>query len=449
MTYDRPVYNIDIDENFNLGVNCIGLVDEPAIEIDFIKLQAEEVIKLAQVADKQLLVGPLLIPDKKIFRVAKDGTEYYITFSADTIRKIVDRYFKQGNQVNFNIGHNEDMPITATVNESWIIEDTKMDKSALYGFELPVGTWMLSTHIEDTEDWNTYVKSGVTKGYSIEGNFAMDLVEALNKVSMVEPRADESKDEYVGRCIAYHVSGEGMDSSQAAAICYTKWDEAKMSEQQLESYSDYPEAAKEAAARGIKYNEENGNKCATQTGKVRAQQIANGEPLSYETLKRTYSFLSRAKTYYNPDDKEACGTISYLLWGGEPMFNWVESKLNQIQELRNRKISWDFDGVLSTRAGKEMVRRQIRNGEIVYIISARNGARSMYSVADELGIPRERIYATGNNTAKIQKIKELQIVNHYDNNPAVVRQLPRVGVKFSITPEEALQLITEILKKND
>lgn len=98
-----------------------------------------------------------------------------------------------------------------------------------------------------------------------------------------------------------------------------------------ESYTDYPEAAKEAAARGIKYNEENGNKCATQTGKVRAQQIANGEPLSYETLKRTYSFLSRAKTYYNPDDKKACGTISYLLWGGEPMLNWVERKLKQIE----------------------------------------------------------------------------------------------------------------------
>lgn len=350
MTYDRPIYEINIDENFTLGVNCVGLVDAPAIEIDFIKLQAEEVIKLAQVADKQLLVGPLLIPDKKIFRIAKDGTEYYITFSANTIRKIVDRYFKQGNQVNFNLGHHEELPITATVNESWIIEDTKMDKSALYGFELPAGTWMLSTHIEDTNDWNTYIKSGIVKGYSIEGNFQLDLVEAMSKVSLVEPRPDESKDEYVGRCIAYHVSAEGMDASQAAAICYTKWDEAK---------------------------------------------------------------------------------------------------LNQIQELRNRKISWDFDGTLTTRAGKEMAKRQIRNGEILYIISARDTESAMYSIADELGIPHERVYATGNNTAKVQKIKELQIVNHYDNNIAVVRQLGRVGVKFSITPEQALQLISEILEKND
>jgi hypothetical protein len=55
----------------------------------------------------------------------------------------------------------------------------------------------------------------------------------------------------------------------------------------------------------------------------------NGENLSRETIKRTYSYLSRAAEYYNPEDTEACGTISYLLWGGEPMLRWAESKMNQ------------------------------------------------------------------------------------------------------------------------
>jgi hypothetical protein len=55
----------------------------------------------------------------------------------------------------------------------------------------------------------------------------------------------------------------------------------------------------------------------------------NGENLSRETIKRTYSYLSRAAEDYNPDDTEACGTISYLLWGGEPMLRWAESKMNQ------------------------------------------------------------------------------------------------------------------------
>ncbi len=95
-----------------------------------------------------------------------------------------------------------------------------------------------------------------------------------------------------------------------------------------ESYNDYPQSAKDNAARGIRLNDELGNKCATQVGKVRAQQIMGGENLSKETIKRTYSYLSRASAYYNPEDTEACGTISYLLWGGEPMLRWCESKMN-------------------------------------------------------------------------------------------------------------------------
>jgi hypothetical protein len=105
----------------------------------------------------------------------------------------------------------------------------------------------------------------------------------------------------------------------------------------FESYTDYPQSVSDAAERGIRLNEEVGNKCATQTGKIRAQQLANREPISEETIVRMYSYLSRAKEYYNPDDTEACGTISYLLWGGEPALRWSESKLNQIrQEMKFR-----------------------------------------------------------------------------------------------------------------
>ena len=100
----------------------------------------------------------------------------------------------------------------------------------------------------------------------------------------------------------------------------------------FESYSDYPESVKDAAARGIRLNEENDNKCATQTGKVRAQQLAQGKPISLDTIKRMHSYLSRAATYYKPSDTEACGTISYLLWGGESALAWSKRKLEQIQK---------------------------------------------------------------------------------------------------------------------
>lgn len=94
-----------------------------------------------------------------------------------------------------------------------------------------------------------------------------------------------------------------------------------------EFLNDYPQAAVENAIRGMKLNEDVNNKCATLVGKARANQLANKENLSMETIKRTYSFLSRASEYYNPTDPEACGTISYLLWGGDEMLRWCEKVL--------------------------------------------------------------------------------------------------------------------------
>ena len=88
---------------------------------------------------------------------------------------------------------------------------------------------------------------------------------------------------------------------------------------ELESYNDYPQAVSNNAKRGIEFNEKVNNKCATQVGKIRAQQLAQKENISLQTLKRMYSYLSRAQEYYDEGDKEACGTISYLLWGGKAL----------------------------------------------------------------------------------------------------------------------------------
>jgi hypothetical protein len=98
----------------------------------------------------------------------------------------------------------------------------------------------------------------------------------------------------------------------------------------FESYSDYPDAVSNNAQKGIDLNEKQDNKCATQVGKVRAQQLAKGEAVSVETIKRMYSYLSRAEEYYDESDTTACGTISYLLWGGLAGKRWAESKLKEL-----------------------------------------------------------------------------------------------------------------------
>jgi hypothetical protein len=109
----------------------------------------------------------------------------------------------------------------------------------------------------------------------------------------------------------------------------------------------------------------------------------------------------------------------------------------------SEKISFDFDGTLSTSEGKAKAKEYIDKGADVYIVSARNSKEGMYDVANSLGIDHSNIYAMGSNEAKIAKIIELSISKHYDNNQDVVDSLGNIGdkmdedfAKFSIIDEE-------------
>jgi hypothetical protein len=97
----------------------------------------------------------------------------------------------------------------------------------------------------------------------------------------------------------------------------------------FKTWANYPEAVSNNAKRGIELNEKVGNKCATQVGKVRAQQLAKGEGVSFDTVKRMYSYLSRAEEYYDESDTKACGTISYLLWAGKAGLRWAEKVMRE------------------------------------------------------------------------------------------------------------------------
>jgi hypothetical protein len=126
----------------------------------------------------------------------------------------------------------------------------------------------------------------------------------------------------------------GLNDEECDIMLGIDEDPATEFSQQFETFADYGEGVKNNAKRGIELNEKNGNKCATQTGKVRAQQLANGEGVSLETIKRMHSYLSRAETYYdNADSQSDCGYISYLLWGGKAALGWSRNKLRELGEL--------------------------------------------------------------------------------------------------------------------
>jgi hypothetical protein len=151
------------------------------------------------------------------------------------------------------------------------------------------------------------------------------------------PNNNESKDSFIGRCMTNdNTNAEFPDTAQRLAVCGSLWANHKRS--QFQSYADYGQGIRNNAKRGIELNERNGNKCATQTGKVRAQQLAAGEGISLETIKRMHSYLSRAETYYdNADDTSDCGYISYLLWGGKSALSWSRNKLRELGELKGEE----------------------------------------------------------------------------------------------------------------
>ena len=297
-----------IDEgSLQAGIQAISVVESPAIEEDFVALKEEARIELKTIdKEKRILMGAALIPNKPIYR--RNGEdEYYIYFSQDTVRKASELFFINGNQNKATLEHQMDVQGTSVV-ESWIIEG-EQDKSRMYGMELPVGTWMVSMKILNDELWEGYVKSGKVKGFSIEGYF-VDKVEA-SKQDPEEEKAEEQ-----------------LNAIRAIIKKDLRTKKGKRTE--LETYSDYPTSVRNNAKRGIALNEKVNNKCATQVGKVRAQQLAKGEAISKETIKRMYSYLSRAEEYYEEGDTSSCGYISYLLWGGKSAKRWAESKLKEI-----------------------------------------------------------------------------------------------------------------------
>jgi len=160
------------DDSQELAIDAISLVTSPAIEQDFVFFGKEKNnLTFAKVdEEKRMLVSPALIPNKQIFRHDPNtDSDYYVYFSPDTVRKASELYLKHNNHHKATYQHQDRVSGILTV-ESWIIEDTKLDKSTLYGYSLPVGTWMVKLSISNDEIWSK-IKAGELKGLSIEGYF--------------------------------------------------------------------------------------------------------------------------------------------------------------------------------------------------------------------------------------------------------------------------------------
>ena len=277
-----PLIELIIDENIESdGIEAISLVHTPAIEENFVALSKQKVELKTLDEEKRIVVSLALIPDKEIYRRDSKGKEYNIVFSKDTVRKASELYFKNLNNNNATLEHEEKTDGVSVI-ESWIVEDVAKDKTALYGLNAVEGAWAVVMKIDNDEVWAD-IKEGKYLGLSIEGRFSEK--------------------------------------------------EAELSEVELESYSDYPQGVKSNAKKVLEWTEKNGwGSCGTGVGKQRANQLAKGEAISVKTIKRMYSYLSRhlvdlesSKSY-----SDGCGKLMFDAWGGKAALRWSKSKIEKL-----------------------------------------------------------------------------------------------------------------------
>lgn len=177
-------YNAVFNEGEQEGVFGISLVENPAMEGEFIALSKEKIQFKEVDGEKRILIGLVLEPNKPIYR-NQGGREFNIVFTDDTIRDLSYNFFKANHHKNSTIEHEN--PIEGvTVVESWIVDNPEQDKSTYYGLSNVKGSWVIAMKIDSDEIWNGYVKEGKVQGFSID---------AMIKLEEVKPNIQMKEDE--------------------------------------------------------------------------------------------------------------------------------------------------------------------------------------------------------------------------------------------------------------
>lgn len=169
----------------NKGVYGISLVENPAMEGLFIALSKNEPLQLKEVDKEQrILMGLVLEPNKPIYR-NQNGEEFNIVFNEETIKNLSYGFFKNNSHSNSTIEHDVKQNIQGvTFTESWIVENTDIDKSTNFGFKYPKGSWVAVMKVDSEEVWNDYVKTGKVQGFSIDAMLSLEEVNLKSNIEM-------------------------------------------------------------------------------------------------------------------------------------------------------------------------------------------------------------------------------------------------------------------------
>lgn len=164
-----PVYRIAIDlADPDLHMTCISIVDDPAIEEDFLCFSSEKELAFAvQDTEQHIVAGPAIVKDKLIYRYSPQMGEYYCMFDAEAIDKIIFKYSKENLWNTVSLNH-DGKPIDSAVMVSFFKKDSEKGISPVGYDHVPDGSLFVSYKITDEELWNQIKNGNDLNGFSIE-----------------------------------------------------------------------------------------------------------------------------------------------------------------------------------------------------------------------------------------------------------------------------------------
>lgn len=170
MNQNIPTYSALISDD-NEGILVISLVDAPATETNWMCFKEQENIKFSIVnEDEHILAGVVMVADKPIYRIAPDGTEFYIVFSKDVIKRMAEKMLDDNTFNNIDIQHDGNIIPHDKVKlvELFIADESKGIKPNY--LDVPDGSLLANYKIYDEQLWQM-AKSGELNGFSLEGVF--------------------------------------------------------------------------------------------------------------------------------------------------------------------------------------------------------------------------------------------------------------------------------------
>ena len=454
MIKKEKIFELKIQEDDDLsGIDSISLVDEPAIEVNWVAFKKEKEHEfhipdgedniyleklMATAQDEQELFDEGWVVDR-ITILGKDG---FISTSPNDPSIEDEKEYNVRYKYILNPSISQSPIIKTTrdfcktlINRNlvWRIEDMEATTN---DFGDSAMVWRggyncrhVWSRIEYKKDATIINKASINKGKVDVGGFPSGLVPDTRVLGMDQPST------VTGPTLinpsSSSIKNLGLSKEKLDITPNPCWEGYKpiglkddgspncvpISKEDMESVSDYPESVRNNAKAVLKYVEENGwGACGTEVGKIRANQLAKGEPITLDTVKRMYSYLSRHAGDLDSSKGygDGCGKLMYDAWGGKSALSWAESKLNNFSF---EKVSIDYDDTLSTDKGKELAKKLLKEGQDVSIITRRQSDQmeTVYNTAKELGIPRDKVHST-NGKLKWETIKKLGIEKHIDNN---------------------------------